>query len=304
VYLNQGTLISAAAGALGTGAGSIHVGVQTNLRFANASQSYGTLAIDAAYTVAEGGSTLTTFRSTDLHVDNGITATFAHLAGIGDLFVHGGGTLRITGDSPIVNGLDIEAHTGEIQIDGTIRPVTPGGSQDTLNTVSAFDSAVVTGSGAIFGSLTGNVEPGSGVDDAGRLTINRLSSFNGGRVGIDIGGNVAGDDYDQLVVMLQGALTNRTLDVRLLNGFTPALGAQFTIIDDRFAGAITGTFAGLPQNALFFADGQAFQINYLGGDGNDVVLTAVVPEPSSLVFAFAPLAAIACLGSRRRRVVG
>ena len=54
---------------------------------------------------------------------------------------------------------------------------------------------------------------------------------------------------------------------------------------------------------MFFADGQAFEIDYLGGDGNDVVLTAVVPEPSSLVFVLAPLVAIACVGSRRRRVL-
>ena len=96
-------------------------------------------------------------------------------------------------------------------------------------------------------------------------------------------------------------LTFRPLELDLLNGFVPALGTQFTIIDDRFTGAITGTFTGLPQNSIFFADGQAFQINYQGGDGNDVVLTAVVPEPSSSIALIASLISMLGLPRRNRR---
>ncbi len=36
---------------------------------------------------------------------------------------------------------------------------------------------------------------------------------------------------------------------------------------------IAGTFAGLPQNAVFAAGTGICRINYAGGDGNDVVLT-------------------------------
>lgn len=302
VYVNQGTLVSAVAGALGSGAGTIHIGVNSALNFAATSQSYGTLSIDAAYVVVEGSSTLNTSRTANLRIDDNVAVTFAHLAGTGQLFMRGGGTLQFTGDSPIPNFMTIEAHEGAIQIDGTIRPVTPGGNEDTNKTLEAFDSAIITGSGSIYGSVIGNIDPG-GVDSTARLIVNRLSNFNGGRVGIDLAGTVAGDGYDQLSVLLNGSLTDRILDVDLLNNFSPVLGTQFTIIDDTFTGAVTGTFTGLPQGAVFFADGRAFQIDYLGGDGNDVVLTAVVPEPSSLIFAFAPLAAIACAGSRRRRVL-
>ena len=42
-----------------------------------------------------------------------------------------------------------------------------------------------------------------------------------------------------------------------------------------------------------------FQINYAGGDGNDVVLTTVVPEPGTL--SLAALAGAGLVLRRRRR---
>ena len=43
-----------------------------------------------------------------------------------------------------------------------------------------------------------------------------------------------------------------------------------------------GTFAGLPQNSLLFVDGHPFRISYTGGDGNDVVLTALAQPAFSI----------------------
>lgn len=70
---------------------------------------------------------------------------------------------------------------------------------------------------------------------------------------------------------------------------------EFEIMD--IAGTRTGTFDGLNQGAKFGDyDGLQLQIDYAGGDGNDVVLT-VVPELTSL----APLALGGLLLMRRRR---
>ena len=59
--------------------------------------------------------------------------------------------------------------------------------------------------------------------------------------------------------------------------FAPASNNIFRIIDNRGSNAIMGTFAGLPEGARFaeMFGGDAFRsaITYLGGDGNDVVLT-------------------------------
>lgn len=74
--------------------------------------------------------------------------------------------------------------------------------------------------------------------------------------------------------------------------FSPALNQKFTLIDKVSPGPVIGTFAGLPENAMFTVGGRVFRISYQGGDGNDVVLTRVrsviespvVVGPPALVF--------------------
>jgi autotransporter-associated beta strand protein len=52
-----------------------------------------------------------------------------------------------------------------------------------------------------------------------------------------------------------------------------ATGTSYTILNKTSAGAVTGTFAGKPQGSTFTASGYTWQISYLGGDGNDTVIT-------------------------------
>jgi hypothetical protein len=70
-------------------------------------------------------------------------------------------------------------------------------------------------------------------------------------------------------VNLGGSQLNLTL------GFTPAIGTAFSLINNNGLGAVVGTFQGLAQNATFIVNGITFQINYQGGDGNDVVVTRI-----------------------------
>ena len=59
-------------------------------------------------------------------------------------------------------------------------------------------------------------------------------------------------------------------------GTTLSLGQTFTILNKVSGGAITGTFAGIPQGGTVVgSDGTVFQVSYTGGDGNDIVLTVV-----------------------------
>lgn len=118
----------------------------------------------------------------------------------------------------------------------------------------------------------------------------------------EINGLLPAADYDQIVVLdalsfdtSAGRLN--TLDVQFDNGFVPGIGDSFVIFDNRFAGAVGGHFGGLPEGAVFAAGASFLRISYSGGDGNDVVLTAVVPEPAAL----AALAAVAVAMRRRRR---
>ena len=81
--------------------------------------------------------------------------------------------------------------------------------------------------------------------------------------GPGVGTNVSGD------VNLQNAMLALSL------GFQPAADTTFTIINNGGSGPIMGTFNRLPQDAKVKAGKHKFRISYTGGDGNDVVLTAI-----------------------------
>ena len=50
-------------------------------------------------------------------------------------------------------------------------------------------------------------------------------------------------------------------------------GTVFTIIDNTATTPIAGTFINLPDGSIFTQSGIIFQVNYEGGDGNDLTLT-------------------------------
>jgi hypothetical protein len=58
---------------------------------------------------------------------------------------------------------------------------------------------------------------------------------------------------------------------------SPCWPDRFTIIDNRGSDPVFGTFLGLPERAVFTNGTIAFEITYLGGDGNDVVLARLAP---------------------------
>ncbi len=86
-----------------------------------------------------------------------------------------------------------------------------------------------------------------------------------------LNGTTAGAGYDQLSVTGTVNLAGATLNVNL--AFTPALGSAFMLIQNDGKDAVLGTFAGLPEGATLMLNGMTFQISYVGGTGNDVVLT-------------------------------
>ncbi len=64
------------------------------------------------------------------------------------------------------------------------------------------------------------------------------------------------------------------------SSLTPVTGQTFIIVDNDGTDAITGTFAGLPEGATisnFLGSSLNAAITYVGGTGNDVVLTVLSP---------------------------
>ncbi|CAN5150709.1 hypothetical protein BH09PAT3_BH09PAT3_2120 [soil metagenome] len=99
---------------------------------------------------------------------------------------------------------------------------------------------------------------------------------------VDVGGTTACTGYDQMKVTGTVNVTDGTLETALYNGFVPAVGQSYTVIDNDGTDAVTGTFTGLTEGATFVKEGVTYAVTYKGGDGNDVVLTVKNVDGSAL----------------------
>jgi len=132
---------------------------------------------------------------------------------------------------------------------------------------------IITPLGVVTINPGGNLAPGGSI---GQLFCeNGVTLTEGANFNVELNGTTAGSGYDQLIVDESLDLGSANLNLNL--GFTPSNGDAFTIIDYLSSGAVTGTFNGLAEGATFTSGGTQFRITYAGGDGNDVVLTALVP---------------------------
>jgi fibronectin-binding autotransporter adhesin len=157
------------------------------------------------------------------------------------------------------------------------------------------NGATLSGSGSVGTVLAlagSTLTPGT---SPGKLGTGDLTLFSGSTFKSEINGAAAGTGYDQAdvtgAVNLNGDVgAGATLNVTL--GFNPAVGSTFTIINNDGADPVFGTFNGLAQGATFVAGTVTFQISYVGGDGNDVVLTAqaVVSLATTTTLVAVPLA--------------
>ena len=131
------------------------------------------------------------------------------------------------------NGEDIVLDLGG----GTLNP------GETL-TLDSGDSLI--GSGSLSANLTnsGTVSPGS---SPGTITVNGdYTQEASGTLAIELGGTTPDTEHDQLVVT--GAATlGGTLDVTLINAFSPQVGNSFTIMT---YGSVSGSFASASLPAL------------------------------------------------------
>jgi hypothetical protein len=78
-----------------------------------------------------------------------------------------------------------------------------------------------------------------------------------------------------------GTVTLNGAPLATIPAGTPAVGQSFTIIRNDGTDPVAGTFAGLPEGAILHA-ASAFRVSYVGGDGNDVVLTVVADTSAVL----------------------
>ena len=180
-------------------------------------------------------------------------------------------TWTLTGTG--TNGWTVEQ--GTLQVDGTIGAAT-------VQSGATLDGTGTTG--ALTVQSGGTLAPG---DAPGTITTGNLDLETGSALAIEAGGTSPGaGGFDQVDV--NGSVTlGGTLSFTLLNGFTPSVGQTFEIINNDGNDAVNGTFAGLAEGATFTQAGVTYSISYVGGTGNDVVLTVgnapVVPDQPPVV---------------------
>ena len=174
----------------------------------------------------------------------------------------GAGTLVLGGNALYTGGTVVGA--GSLLVSGTI-----------ATSQTQVQSGLLGGTGvtANVGATAGTIAPG--ITGAGLLTVNGSLTLNAGvTVSLDILGAAQGTLHDALRVTNGVLLNNATL--ALAGNFVGPANQTFTVIDNTSAGAIQGTFLNLPENATFAAaNGISYRITYVGGTGNDVVLTQV-----------------------------
>jgi uncharacterized repeat protein (TIGR02543 family) len=161
-----------------------------------------------------------------------------------------------------------------VAVNGTVI-VNPGSYSGDINVNRAIDvRGVFTTTGAITVTAPGaSVSPGAspGIINSGNLSLTAGSTVN-----IEVNGPIVGTQYDQLNVTGTVTLGSANLNVMVSNAYTPTPGQTFTIVNNDGNDPVTGTFAGLAENDVFYSGTTSFRISYAGGsNNNDVVLTTV-----------------------------
>lgn len=213
------------------------------------------------------------------------------MSGAGGLTKIGSGVLTLTNSS---------SYTGATVVDGGTLRV--NGALTATSSLTVNAGGTLAGTGTITSSVTidagGTHAPGNspGIQAiVGSYTLNNAATLV-----MEIAGPGAGVGYDQVAVTGSVTIDGANLVLNILKPFAFSPDDQIVLINNDGADAVSGSyFAGLGEGGLVYYDSHAFaRISYVGGTGNDVVLT-VLPEPTSLAVCLVA-AAIAHRPTRRR----
>ncbi len=172
--------------------------------------------------------------------------------------------------------IDGDKSTEDYQVAKNETAVLAGSRRD----ITVYNGGILKGAGSISGRLTvqdgGIVSPGN---SPGTITVLDYMWLEGGAT---FQAEVKNSrEYDKIIVGQDDdyglvSIGNSILELSLLDGADIKKGDTFTIIDFlRSDRAISGIFKDLPEGAHITVGAAVFSISYVGGDGNDVVLTAI-----------------------------
>lgn len=226
-----------------------------------------------------GAGTNTTFGGTNASgVFNGTIRRFS-----GSISKNGSGTWDITGAN-LVSGVGIGP---SINVNDGIVKV--GGDLSTVNAM-VNSGGKLMGTGSLFDTFVNNGGTLAIGNSPGCLTFSSLTLAAGSTYDQDVTGTTACSGYDKATVNGAVDLGSATLQVNQLVSLSLPVGTVLTIIDGT---SVTGTFAGLTNNAVFEVNGVRYRINYTAT--GEVTLTVVAA--TTQVTADTPSATLANTGT-------
>ncbi len=196
--------------------------------------------------------------------------------GAGTVTVEGqGGNAQTNSSTGVVittNG-KISSSAGAVYVEGT-----GGGSAIDIQIQSGgtITSTSAT-AGITLNSINSGTSPNASGADVSTTGTQKTTFSAGSKLNIDIDGLTANTQYQQLGVVGMIDLNSASLTFAG-SALTPAGGNTFTIVDNDGTDPVLGTFNGLPEGASipnFLGSGLSATITYVGGTGNDVVLTVI-----------------------------
>jgi autotransporter-associated beta strand protein len=210
---------------------------------------------------------------------NNLGTTFSGLIQDGGTNGGTGGSLTKAGTGKLTLTKS-NTYTGDTTItDGTLQVTNTSGSATGTGSVQV-NAGTLGGTGIISGAVTvatatsaATLLPGSATIP-GTLTMQSTLSFNArATYQFVMNSNIPAADK----VVANGVTINRSAQFTFTDLGTAVLptGTVFTVISNTSAKPIAGTFANLANRSTFTAGSNTFQVNYKGGDGNDLTLTVV-----------------------------
>jgi len=198
----------------------------------------------------------------DIVVNAGTTLTVTGEVSALGFTKKGTGTLVIA-DSPNASG-DLQAGTTLVNQRLDAATLVPGATLGGGGVLTVVDASA---GGTIFPGQIGS----PGILSAVTLTLGAMATL-----AVEIDGAASFSTLRMDGGTLGGATLAGTLN------FSPSMGTTFKIVDNITGNPINGTFAGLPENAYLRFANTDLRISYVGGDGNDVVLTVIAPPVATI----------------------